>query len=95
MQYETIIRETDRLLEEIRFLRPLAKEELARLLMNAILVKNGYPATIIPPARRREYISAVRDSNFGKLDGIRTLATEMSQESCWDYLRMFSEKRAR
>jgi Fic family protein len=68
---------------------------VARLLMNVILIKNGYPVTIIPPVIRREYISAVRDSNFGKLDGIRTLVAEMSQESCRDYLRMFSEKRAK
>ncbi len=65
---------------------------MARLLMNVILVKNGYPVTIIPSVRRMEYISAVRDSNFGNLDGIRTLIAEMSQESCRDYLRMFSGK---
>ncbi len=68
---------------------------VARLLMNMILMKNGYPIVIIPPVRRREYISAVMKSNSGNFKDIRTLVSEMSRESCLDYLRMFSEKRAK
>ncbi|MFZ2655698.1 MAG: Fic family protein [Victivallales bacterium] len=68
---------------------------VARLLMNMFLIKYGYPVVIIPPVRRKEYISAVMSSNSGDFNGIRTLVAEMSRESCRDYLRMFSEKRAK
>ncbi|HBC87174.1 MAG TPA: cell filamentation protein Fic [Lentisphaeria bacterium] len=68
---------------------------VSRLLMNMVLIKYGYPVVIIPPTRRREYISAVMSSNFGNFNEIRTLVAEMSRESCRDYLRMFSEKQTR
>ncbi|HBC86466.1 MAG TPA: cell filamentation protein Fic [Lentisphaeria bacterium] len=64
---------------------------VSRLLMNMVLVKYGYPAAIIPPARRMEYISAMMSSNSGNFTEIRTLVAEMSRESCRDYLRMFAQ----
>lgn len=66
---------------------------VSRLLMNLILIKYGYPVVIIPPARRMEYISAVMRSNSGDFDGVRALVSEMSRESCRDYLRMFAENK--
>ena len=65
---------------------------VSRLLMNLILIKCGYPVVIIPPVRRREYISAVMRSNSGDFNEVRSLVAEMSRESCRDYLRMFAEK---
>lgn len=37
----------------------------ARLLMNLALLQAGYPITIIPPIRKREYIAAIRAAQTG------------------------------
>ncbi|OGV39525.1 MAG: hypothetical protein A2X48_12880 [Lentisphaerae bacterium GWF2_49_21] len=68
---------------------------VSRLLMNMILVKYRYPVAIIPPIRRRDYMSAMKSSNSGNFNEIRTLVAEMSRESCRDYLRMFSDRKTK
>jgi Fic family protein len=60
----------------------------ARLLMNLALLREGYPVTIIPPVLRSEYLSAVRDSNTGKITPFVNLLSSMVYESQRDYLRL-------
>jgi cell filamentation protein, protein adenylyltransferase len=60
----------------------------ARLLMNLALLQEGYPVTIIPPVLRSEYLSAVRDSNTGKVTTFVNLLSSMVWESQRDYLRL-------
>lgn len=60
----------------------------ARLLMNLALLQEGYPVTIIPPILRSEYLSTVRDSNFGNVAPFVNLLSSMVWESQRDYLRL-------
>lgn len=60
----------------------------ARLLMNLALLQEGYPVTIIPPVLRSEYLSAVRESNFGNVAPFLNLLSCMVWESQRDYLRL-------
>jgi Fic family protein len=58
----------------------------ARLLMNLALLQEGYQVTIIPPVLRSEYLSAVRESNFGNVAPFVNLLSSMVWESQRDYL---------
>ncbi len=60
----------------------------ARLLMNLILLKNGFPITIIPPVRRLDYINALNEANTGNDKPFLKLMTEMVYESLKEYLRL-------
>jgi Fic family protein len=60
----------------------------ARLLMNLALLQQGYPATIIPPVLRSEYLSAVRESNLGNVAPFIYFLSSMVWESQRDYLRL-------
>lgn len=64
---------------------------VARLLMNLVLIRGGYPVVIIPPVRRMEYIAAADRGSRGAFGPMRTLVAEMALESCREHLRMFGE----
>lgn len=63
----------------------------ARLLMNTILLRHGYPITIIPPILRATYIAATRAGNFGDDTDFLQLIADVVYESCKEYLRLLHE----
>ncbi len=63
----------------------------ARLLMNLLLLKEGYPIVIIPPIRRVDYINSLQKSNKGNDTDFISLIADMTIESLKDYLRMFQK----
>jgi len=60
----------------------------ARLLMNLVLLQNGYVITIIPPLMRTAYISAIRHANKGNRTPFLEFISEMVYESSKEYLRL-------
>jgi len=60
----------------------------ARLLMNLILLKNGYSITIIPPIYRSEYISAAYQGNKGNHTPFVNLLSCMVYESQKEMLKL-------
>lgn len=60
----------------------------ARLLMNLALLQSGYPITIIPPVIRGDYISALRNSNYGDHTPFINFISCCVWESQKEYLRM-------
>ena len=60
----------------------------ARLLMNLLLVQNGYPVTIIPPILRREYLATAMKYNCGIVQPLVDFIAEMVIEAQKDYLRL-------
>lgn len=76
--------------KEFVFIHPFVdgNGRVARLLMNLILLQEGYEIAIIPPIIRNEYIQALErahtdDTNFC------TLIAHMEKETQHDYLRLF------
>jgi len=64
----------------------------ARLLMNLILVNNGYQIVSIPPILRMEYIGALQAAQAGKNPDdtkFLRLIAECEIEAQKDYCRMF------
>lgn len=59
----------------------------ARLLMNLVLLRAGYPIVAIPPIFRARYIEATRAGNKGDSAPFLKLLTEVSCQSLRDYLR--------
>lgn len=62
---------------------------VARLLMNLILLQEGYCIAVIPPALRAEYIRTMERAREDDGDFIRFIA-EAVKETQKDYLRLFS-----
>ncbi len=60
----------------------------ARLLMNLILVQNGYPVTVLPPIYRVEYLQATRKGNDGIHKPFTDFLSCMVYESLKDLIRM-------
>lgn len=60
----------------------------ARLLMNLVLLQNGYPITIIPPIMRSSYISAIQQANKNNITPFLNFISEMVYESSKEYLRL-------
>jgi Fic family protein len=60
----------------------------ASLLMNLILLQNGYPVTIVPPLMRSAYISAIRQANKGNVTPFLDFISEMVYESSQEYVRL-------
>jgi len=60
----------------------------ARLLMNLLLMRAGYPITIIPPLYRTDYISAAYQGNKGKDEPFIHLLSSMVYESQKEYLKL-------
>lgn len=63
----------------------------ARLLMNLILLKNGYSITIIPPIYRAEYIACAYQGNKGNHIPFINLLSSMVYESQKEFLRLLKE----
>jgi Fic family protein len=60
----------------------------ARLLMNLILLRSGFPVAIIPPIYRVRYIEATRAGNKGDSRPFLTLLGQAVEQSLRDYLRL-------
>lgn len=60
----------------------------ARLLMNLILLKNGYSITIIPPIYRAEYIASAYQGNKGNYIPFINLLSCMVYESQKEFLKL-------
>ncbi len=60
----------------------------ARLLMNLLLMQQGYVITIIPPVMRSHYLAIVRKGNKGDHTSFVNFISEMVYESHKEYLRM-------
>ncbi|MBS0615597.1 MAG: Fic family protein [Verrucomicrobia bacterium] len=60
----------------------------ARLLMNLILLQEGYNLAIIPPILRREYIDSLEEAHVSDQNFIHFIA-RMVRETQKDYLRLF------
>lgn len=59
----------------------------ARLLMNLILLRGGFPIISIPPIFRARYIAAAEEGNQGSSLAFIKLLTEVTEQSLRDYLR--------
>lgn len=62
---------------------------VARLLMNLILLQEGYCIAVIPPVLRAEYIRTIEKAREDDTDFTRFIAEAM-KETQKDYLRLFS-----
>ncbi len=76
--------------KELVFIHPFVdgNGRVARLLMNLILLQEGYTLAIIPPVLRAEYIRCLEKAHTDDTDFVRFIA-EMVKESQKDYLRLF------
>jgi Fic family protein len=61
---------------------------IARLAMNIILMKSGYPPTIIPLIRRSDYMKSLKNN----LKAFESFISEMVYENTKDYCRMVEIK---
>jgi len=62
----------------------------ARLLMNLILIQNGYPVAIIPPINRVAYLASLKRYNQGESDEFFEFIIDAVIEAQKDYLRLLS-----
>jgi Fic family protein len=60
----------------------------ARLILNLVLMQNGYPITLIPPILRASYIKSTADANKGNSIGFYKFMAERLIESSREYLRL-------
>jgi Fic family protein len=60
----------------------------ARLLMNLILLRAGYPIALIPPIYRTRYIEATKAGNKGDVMPFLGLLSQVAEQSLRDYLRL-------
>ncbi len=76
--------------KEFVFIHPFidGNGRTARLLMNLILLQQGYTIVIIPPITRREYIDSLEQAHINDQDFIYFIA-RMVRETQKDYLRLF------
>lgn len=58
----------------------------ARLLMNLILIQNGYPPAIIKMVKRKEYIQIIQNTDEGKMDEFYNFIADAELESLELYL---------
>ncbi len=77
--------------KEFVFIHPFldGNGRVARLLMNTILMQEGYVITIIPPIVRQEYIASLETARDGNDRDFVDLIARMVRETQKDYLRMF------
>ncbi len=76
--------------KEFVFIHPFidGNGRTARLLMNLVLLQEGYNIAIIPPITRREYIDSLEEAHIDEKAFIHFIA-RMVRESQKDYLRLF------
>ncbi len=60
----------------------------ARLLMNLLLLRSGYPAALIPVGQRAQYYTALEAANIGDLLPFEAFITERVRESVRDLLAL-------
>ena len=65
----------------------------ARLLMNLIFLKSGYPVVIIPPIYRSRYIEAAKAGNKGQSGPFISFLAGAAEQTLRDYLRMLESLR--
>lgn len=77
--------------KEFVFIHPFVdgNGRVARLLMNTILMQEGYVVTIIPPIVRQNYISSLEKARSGNDKEFIELIAQMVKETQKDYLRLF------
>lgn len=78
--------------KEFIFIHPFVdgNGRVARLLMNLILLQEGYEIAIIPPVIRNEYIQTLEKAHYDDADFLQLIA-RMLKETQQDYLRLFIE----
>ena len=64
---------------------------VARLLMNLILLQNGYNITVIPPVVRADYIRALQQTNHNDYEPFVNFISEMVYEAQKEYLRILEQ----
>lgn len=76
--------------KEFVFIHPFidGNGRVARLLMNLILLQEGYNVSIIPPIFRREYIDGLEKAHTDEKPFLK-LIVQMVKETQKDYLRLF------
>ncbi len=76
--------------KEFVFIHPFidGNGRVSRLLMNLILLQEGYNIVMIPPITRQEYITALEKAHTNDIDFIHFIA-RMVKETQKDYLRLF------
>jgi Fic family protein len=76
--------------KEFVFIHPFVdgNGRAARLLMNLILLQEGYTIAIIPPVMRREYIDALERAHTDDEEFVHLIG-RMVRETQKDYLRLF------
>lgn len=76
--------------KEFVFIHPFVdgNGRVSRLLMNLILLQEGYNIAVIPPAIRQEYMQTLEKARTGDQDFIDLIA-RMVRETQKDYLRLF------
>lgn len=62
----------------------------ARLLLNLVLLQQGYVVTIIPPVTRREYLESLRSANNGDNEPFIRFIAERVLESHKEYVRLLT-----
>jgi Fic family protein len=76
--------------KEFVFIHPFidGNGRVARLLMNLILLQEGYNIAVIPPVVRAEYITALEKAHTDDSDFLMLIA-RMVRDTQRDYLRLF------
>lgn len=76
--------------KEFVFIHPFVdgNGRVARLLMNLILLQEGYEIVIIPPIIRSKYIQALEQAHVDDKDFLMLIAS-MVKETQQDYIRLF------
>lgn len=76
--------------KEFVFIHPFidGNGRIARLLLNLILLKHGFPVTIIPPILRAQYISSLEKAHTDDTE-YNIFIAECVKESLQDFLRLF------
>jgi Fic family protein len=76
--------------KELVFIHPFVdgNGRVGRLLMNLILLQEGFTITIIPPAVRPEYLQALEKAHTSDGDFVKLMA-RMVRETQKDFLRLF------
>ncbi|MDE3046270.1 MAG: Fic family protein [Verrucomicrobiota bacterium] len=76
--------------KEFVFIHPFidGNGRTARLLMNLLLLKEGYNIAIIPPVTRREYIDSLERAHIDDGEFVHFIA-RMVRETQKDHLRLF------
>ena len=77
--------------KELVFIHPFidGNGRVSRLLMNTVLMQEGFVITIIPPVVRQEYISSLEKARGGNDRDFIDLIARMVRETQRDYLRLF------